>query len=116
MKSRAKFPDEIERVVLRRAGLARLLRQTGQLLLLPDVGRKRDDLGVVRFAKPFDDDVRVEAARISEDDFHSEMSDGFLTANGRELTRMIGKDAPHPFEFGAFEVDDYSDLKPRNFQ
>jgi hypothetical protein len=31
---------------------------------------ERDDLGVVGFAEPFDDDGRVEAARVCEDDFH----------------------------------------------
>src|SRR4051812_15087590 len=66
------FLDEIERVVLRGAGLLRLLRQAVQLLLLPDIRGERDDLRVVSFAEPLDDDGRVEAARVSEDDFHDE--------------------------------------------
>ena len=67
-----KLLDEIERVVLRSAGLERLFVEPLELLLLADIGRERDDLSVVSFFEPLDDDGRVESARVCEDDFHDE--------------------------------------------
>src|SRR5947208_16088097 len=39
-------------VALARAGLERLLLQPRELLLLPDIGAERDDLGLVGFLEP----------------------------------------------------------------
>ena len=64
------FLDEIEGVVFGSAGLQGLLVQALKLLFLTDISCKGDDLGVVSFLEPFDDDGGVEASRICEDDLH----------------------------------------------
>ena len=41
-------------------------------MYLANVGGNRDDLGLVRFAEPLDDDGGVETTRVCENDFHEE--------------------------------------------
>ena len=62
--------DQIEGVVLGGAGGLGLLVEALEFLFLADVGRESDDLGVVGFLEPFDDDGGVETTGVSEDDFH----------------------------------------------
>ncbi len=65
------FLDQVECIVLRRSRLAGLLGQPFQLLLLANIGGECDDLRVIGFAQPFNDDRRVQSAGVSQYDFHS---------------------------------------------
>jgi len=55
---------------LRRPRAERLLLQAVELLLLPDVGAEGDDLRVVCFFQPLQQDRRVQATRVSAYDLH----------------------------------------------
>ena len=76
MKSRREFLLlEIINVNFRRAGLAGLLFEAVEFLLLPDVGAEGDHLGVVFFFDPGKQHRGVEAARVSQNNFHNRDSD-----------------------------------------
>ena len=49
--------------------LQRLLARRLEFFALADVGRERDDFGVVVVLQPLQDDGGVEAARVGEHDF-----------------------------------------------
>ena len=70
MKSRGEFLLEIINVNLRGAGLAGLLVEAVEFLLLADVGAEADHLGVVFFLDPGQEHRGVETARVSENNFH----------------------------------------------
>ena len=58
-------------VALGRAGAFGLGFQALEFLLLADVGAEGDDLGVILFLEPGEDDGGIESARISENNLHS---------------------------------------------
>ena len=67
---RDEFLFQVGYVKLGRSGLDGLFAQAVQFVFLAHVGGDGDDLGVVIvFLQPGDDDGRIQAAGISEDDF-----------------------------------------------
>src|SRR5271166_2143218 len=59
-----------------------------KLLLLPDVGAERYDLGIICLLDPFQDDRRIKSSRISDDDFHAGCTNtrGAVLRPGRSRT------------------------------
>ncbi len=64
------FFREVVDVALRRAGLERLFIEALELLLLADIGTERDDLRVIFFLQPNENDGGIESTGISDNNLH----------------------------------------------
>ena len=64
------FIAQIIDIALARARAERLGFQAVELLFLPNIGAKCDNLGVISFLKPGEQHRSVETAGVGEDDLH----------------------------------------------
>ena len=67
------FLGQVVDVALGRAGLERLLVEALEFLFLADVGAERDDLRVIFFLQPRQNDGGVQTSRVSDDNLHDRL-------------------------------------------
>ena len=74
-----------------------LLVEALQLLFLPYIGREGDDVGIISFFEPFNDDGGVETTLVSENDFHKlDPSLGYRPKTAQSKNRHREDDARPP--------------------